>query len=258
VTAVLTVDGVTKRFGGLVAVNEVSFELGERELVGLIGPNGSGKSTLLNVLSGVYRPDGGQVVLFGQKIHRQAPSSIAAAGMSRTFQHLRLFDGLTVLENVLVGRNARLSSNIAQVILGTRTARREERRVKEEGLELLAQVGLADEAHLYPASLSYGRQRLLEIARALAVEPKVIMLDEPVAGLSAGEATALADLIRRLAESGVSILLVEHNMRFVMSLVHRLIVLNFGLKIADGTPDEVRGNGEVISAYLGGSADARG
>lgn len=252
----LRVEKVRKAFGGLVAVNEVTFSLERGEVLAVVGPNGSGKSTLLNVLSGVYQPDAGNVVLEGRRIDGHRPSTIARLGISRTFQSLQLFAGLTVLDNVLVGLNSRLSSTIVQALLGTPGVRSEERRARADGLVLLERVGLPDKADLYPSSLSYGQRRLLEVARALAVQPKILMLDEPVAGLAAREADALGELIRGLAASGMSVMVVEHNMRFVMELVERIVVLNFGKKIAEGVPDVIRTNPSVIAAYLGTGTDA--
>ncbi len=247
----LQVVDLTKRFGGLVAVDKVSLSVAKGELRAIIGPNGSGKSTMLNVLSGVYRPDGGEIRLEGQSMAGQAPSFITKAGIARTFQNIRLFDGLNVLENVMVGRHCRLSSSVLQTLLGSKQVWTEEAQVREWAMGLLDLVGLAHRAKDSPGSLPYGQRRLLEIARALASDPKVLLLDEPAAGLSASEVDDLAARLRRFRQNGTTAVVVEHNMRFVMGLADQISVLSFGKKIADGTPDAVRKNDAVIEAYLG-------
>lgn len=247
----LEVAGVTKVFGGLTALDDVSFTLERAEILGLMGPNGSGKSTMINVLSGVYRPEAGQVLLEGRPITALAPSMIAAAGLARTFQNLQIFHGLTIEQNVLIGRDCRMSSSLAGCILGSRFAREEERQAREKARSLLALVGLEGLGPKMPGELSYGQRRLLEIARALATSPSVLMLDEPCAGLSQGEADTLAAFIRTLAASGIGVVVIEHNMRFVMGLADRIVALNFGRKIAEGDPRSIRENEEVIEAYLG-------
>jgi len=250
--SILTADGVSKSFGGLIAVDEVSLATSAGELLAIVGPNGSGKSTLLNLLSGVYRPDRGRIQLAGERIDGKTPSSIASAGLTRTFQNPQVFASLTVLENVLVGRNCRLGGSFVQTLLGTPRVRREEYQARELARALLDRVGLPDRANAFPNDLSYGQRRLLEVARALAADPRVVMLDEPAAGLAVFEAHALSELIRSLSSvDGVAVIVVEHNMRFVMGLADRVIVLNFGRKIADGSPTEIRANDEVIDAYLG-------
>lgn len=257
-SAFLEVDGVSKVFGGLTALDRVSFGLDRAQVLGLVGPNGSGKSTLINVLSGVYRPETGQVSLDGKALTGLAPNLIASAGVTRTFQNLQIFGGLTVEENVLVGSNCRLRSSLLGAVFGTPFARREEQEAREKARALLARVGLEGLHGKSPAALSYGQRRLLEIARALASSPSVLMLDEPCAGLSQGEADKLAEFIRTLAASGVGVIVIEHNMRFVMGLADHIVVLNFGRKIAEGDPHSVRENEDVIAAYLGRGGNASG
>jgi branched-chain amino acid transport system ATP-binding protein len=255
-SAFLEVNDVSKTFGGLAAVDGVTFSLDEGQIVGLVGPNGSGKSTMLNILSGVYPPDGGSVFHRGRKLTGLAPSAVAAAGLARTFQNLQIFQGLTVGENVLVGCNCRMRSSVLGCIFGSPFARREEEEARERARALLQRVGLARFLDASPVSLSYGQRRLLEVARALATEPSVLMLDEPCAGLAQGEADELAAFIRTLGVSGIAVIVIEHNMRFVMGLVDRIVALNFGKKIAEGDPASIRENEHVIAAYLGRKRDA--
>ncbi len=250
-SVILEVSGVTKIFGGLTALGDVSFGLAPGQILGLVGPNGSGKSTLLNVLSGVYTPEKGKVVLDGQDITGRVPSRITAAGMARTFQNLQLFGGLSVGQNVMVGNTCRMHSSVLATVFGLPAARRSEQAARQRAEELLEFVGLTDRFDAEPASLSYGERRLLEVARALAADPRVLMLDEPCAGLSQGEADELAEAIRRVAAQGISVIVIEHNMRFIMQLVDHIVALNFGQKIAEGTPQQIRANEDVIAAYLG-------
>jgi branched-chain amino acid transport system ATP-binding protein len=250
-SAFLEIHGVSKVFGGLTAVDNVSFNLEKGQILGLVGPNGSGKSTMLNILSGVYESDGGSVTHQGRKLTGLAPKAVAAAGLTRTFQNLQIFQGLTVGENVLVGRTCRMRSTVIGSVFGSRFARREEREAREQAHSLLGMVGLERFIDAAPSSLSYGQRRLLEVARALASEPSVLMLDEPCAGLAQHEADELAAFIRTLGASGIGVIVIEHNMRFVMGLVDRIVALNFGRKIAEGDPRSIRENEEVIAAYLG-------
>jgi branched-chain amino acid transport system ATP-binding protein len=248
---VLKVSGVTKVFGGLTALDSVGFELAKGQVLGLVGPNGSGKSTLLNVLSGVYKPEGGEVNLHGRNVTGLAPYLVTTQGMARTFQNLQLFQGLTVGENVLVGRTCRMQSTVLGSVFGSRFARAEEKAAKEQARSLLALVGLERFLDEPPSTLSYGQRRLLEIARALASSPSVLMLDEPCAGLSQGEADELAAFIKTVSAEGTAVIVIEHNMRFIMGLVDHIVALNFGRKIAEGDPRSIRENEDVIAAYLG-------
>ncbi|SEF15810.1 amino acid/amide ABC transporter ATP-binding protein 1, HAAT family [Rhizobiales bacterium GAS191] len=250
-SALLEINGVTKVFGGLTALGQVSFNVEKGQIVGLVGPNGSGKSTMLNVLSGVYTPEEGEVSLGGKTLKGLAPHAVTSQGLARTFQNLQLFQGLTVGQNVLVGRNCRMRSTLLGSVLGLPFARREEEEARAEARSLLAMVGLERFIDEPPSTLSYGQRRLLEIARALASTPSILMLDEPCAGLSQGEADELAAFIAGVAAKGTGVIVIEHNMRFVMSLADHLVVLNFGRKIAEGDPHAVRENEEVVAAYLG-------
>jgi branched-chain amino acid transport system ATP-binding protein len=255
-SAFLEVNKVSKVFGGLTAVDNVSFTLEKGQILGLVGPNGSGKSTMLNVLSGVYRSDGGSVVHRGRTLTGLTPSAIAVAGLARTFQNLQIFHGLSVGENVMVGRNCRMGSTVLGAVFGSSFARREEEEARERARALLKMVGLERSIDAAPSSLSYGRRRLLEVARALASEPSILMLDEPCAGLAQSEADELAAFIRTLGASGVGVIVIEHNMRFVMGLVDKIVALNFGRKIAEGDPASIRENEAVIAAYLGRKSHA--
>jgi ABC-type branched-subunit amino acid transport system ATPase component/ABC-type branched-subunit amino acid transport system permease subunit len=248
----LRVDKATKRFGGLVAVNEVSFDMRAGEILGLIGPNGAGKSTLFNVLTGALPGDGGRVTFQGQDITRLAQSRIAGLGIARTFQHVKLRPSMTLIDNVLLGTYLRTRAGFLAGAL--QTERQEEARATAEALRHLERVGLADKALDLAGNLPLGSQRILEVARALAADPVLIVLDEPAAGLRRKEKEALADLLRSLRAEGVSILLVEHDMDFVMGLVDRLVVMDFGSKLMEGTPADVRASKQVQDAYLGGVA----
>lgn len=256
--ALLDVRGIGVRFGGLKALDEVSFEVEPAQVMGLVGPNGSGKSTMLNVLSGVYVPDDGQVTFAGERIDGRKPNRIAQAGLGRTFQNLQIFQGLSILENVLTGVHHRQRGGVLSTVFGLPGACHAERSAREEAAALLERVGLGGREDDAPSTLSYGQRRLLEVARALATGPKILMLDEPCAGLSHGEADQLAALVRQMANGGMAVIVIEHNMRFVMGLVDRMVVLNFGRKIAEGTPREIRDNADVVAAYLGKQRHAHG
>jgi branched-chain amino acid transport system permease protein len=251
-TMLLTVSGMTKRFGGLVAVNDVGFDLKAGEILGLIGPNGAGKSTMFNLITGVLRPDAGKVALLGEDITGLAQRRIAARGVARTFQHVKLRPDMTALDNVVLGAYLRTSTGFVAGAL--RLDRAEERMVRAEAMRDLKRVGLGDQPYELAGNLPLGQQRTLEVARALAADPALIVLDEPAAGLRRMEKRALADLLRALRAEGVTILLVEHDMDFVMGLVDRIVVMDFGARLAEGTPAAIRADPKVQEAYLGGVA----
>jgi branched-chain amino acid transport system permease protein len=251
-TPLLTVDGAVKRFGGLIAVNAVSFDVKAGEIVGLIGPNGAGKSTMFNLITGAQRPTAGRLTFLGRNITNLPQRKIAAAGIARTFQHVRLRPAMTLLDNVLLGTYVRTRAGFA--LGAARLDRAEEAQAKAEALRQLDRAGLADKALLQAGNLPLGSQRMLEVARALAADPVLIVLDEPAAGLRRAEKDILARQLRGLKEEGVTILVVEHDMEFVMGLVDRIVVMDFGAKLMEGLPSEVRANPLVQEAYLGGVA----
>lgn len=248
----LEIKNIGLNFGGLVALDNISFTVEEREIKAIIGPNGAGKTTLLNIVSGIYTSDKGDVVFLGKKINRLSPARISKRGISRTFQHVALFGTMTVLENVMVGRHLKSRSGFLASGLKLPFAAREEKDIRKKSEEILDYIGLKHRADERASNLPIGEERILEIGRALATGPKLLLLDEPASGLNEAETMALTAFIKRLRdEKGITIILVEHDMSVVMNLSERIVVLDFGEKIAEGSPEEIKGNKLVIDAYLG-------
>jgi branched-chain amino acid transport system ATP-binding protein len=247
----LRVDDVTVRFGGLVALDAVSFDIRRGEILGLIGPNGAGKTTCFNAMTGVYRPTSGQVLLEDKPLGKASRHGITQLGIARTFQNIRLFSEMTALENVVVGTDARHRTSLLGALVRSPRHHREEKSAIEKAMALLEFVGIADRAADRAKNLPYGYQRRLEIARALATEPKLLCLDEPAAGFNPAEKEELMGLIRTIRDDGYTVLLIEHDMKLVMGVTDRIVVLEFGKKIAEGVPAEIRENPAVIAAYLG-------
>jgi len=247
----LELKGITQVFGGVTALQDVSFTIRADEITGVIGPNGAGKTTLFNIVSGIYQQTSGQVIFEGSDITGIPVEQLAAKGMVRTFQNIELFGQMTVLENVMVGLHSRSKSGLLACSFKMPWAVKEEQRIYREALEWLQFVGIEQLAGVEAANLPFGKGRMLEIARAMACKPRMILMDEPAAGLNSQETLGLAELIRKIRDMGVTVVLVEHDMELVMDICDRIVVLNLGQKLAEGTPREIQDNHEVIAAYLG-------
>src|SRR5437879_3775616 len=249
--SILSVVDVTKRFGGLVAVDRVSFEIEKGKVFALIGPNGAGKTTMFNCVTGLFPPTAGSIVFRGREIGGARPHEVARMGIARTFQNIRLFEYMSALDNVRVGQHVRMRAKLWDSLLKLPSERREEQEVTDRARQLLEFVGIAKHANSYARSLAYGQQRRLEIARALATQPRLLLLDEPAAGFTPQEKVDLMTLVGRIIEEGITVFLIEHDMKVVMGISQQIAVLDHGEKIAEGPPEEVRKNQRVIEAYLG-------
>ncbi len=250
-TALLEVTGVSKRFGGVHAVQDVTFRVAQGMIKAIIGPNGAGKTTLFNLVSGFVAPDAGAIRLDGEEIHGRPPHQVAARGLARTFQHIRLFSHMTALENVMVGRHLRGRAGFVAGMLHLPWTRREDREIRDRARELMDVLGIGALAESEATQLAYGQQRAVELARALASDPRIVLLDEPAAGLNMRETRELAGLVTRIRDRGVTVLLVEHDMSLVMGISDEVAVLSYGKKIADADPRAVQGDPEVVRIYLG-------
>jgi branched-chain amino acid transport system ATP-binding protein len=247
----LEVSGITQIFGGVTALDSVSFSMTKGDITGVIGPNGAGKTTLFNIITGIYRQSAGSVLLEGKNVTGLPPEKLARLAMVRTFQNIELFGGMTVLENIMVGMHTRSSAGLIACAFKMPWSVTEERRIRNGAMKWLEFAGIIDLADHPAGSLPFGKGRLLEIARALAVEPRIILMDEPAAGLNSQETVALAQLIKRIRDLGITVVLVEHDMELVMDICDRIVVLNLGRKLAEGTPREIQESPDVIAAYLG-------
>jgi branched-chain amino acid transport system ATP-binding protein len=252
--SILSVVDVTKRFGGLVAVDRVSFEVEQGKIFALIGPNGAGKTTMFNCVTGLFPPTSGSILFEGREIAGAKPHEVAKMGIARTFQNIRLFEYMSALDNVRVGQHVRMKARLWDSLLKLPAERREEKEVTERARQLLDFVGIAQHANSYARNLAYGQQRRLEIARALATRPRLLLLDEPAAGFTPQEKVELMKLVGRIIDEGITVFLIEHDMKVVMGISEWIAVLDHGEKIAEGPPEEVRHNQRVIEAYLGKSA----
>jgi branched-chain amino acid transport system ATP-binding protein len=248
---VLEIKKISKNFGGIQALTDVSFSIEQGEVLGLIGPNGAGKTTMFNMITAMFPPSSGEIVFMGQSLSGLKPHEITKRGICRTFQNIRLFSELTVRENVMVGNHCRLTTGVLQSVFRTKYQKQEEENVLKSSDEILEIVGLSEYSQTIAKNLSYGQQRRLEIARALASRPTLLLLDEPAAGMNEKETNDLFDLIKKIQALNITILLIEHDMPLVMRICSRIVVLNFGKKIAEGTPSSIQNNKEVIEAYLG-------
>lgn len=255
---ILVATNMTKRFGGLVAVNALNFSIEQGSIVSIIGPNGAGKTTFFNCITGFYQIDEGKLIFEGKRLNGRSTDQIAKLGISRTFQNIRLFNNMTVIENLMVGQERHLKSNWIGTIIGTPATKREDEEAEEEARRLLRFVGLRGKGDMFAKNLPYGDQRRLEIGRALASKPTLLLLDEPTAGMNPKETAETTAFIKQLRdELGITVMLIEHDMRVVMGISERIIVMDFGQKLAEGLPKEIQNNPKVIEAYLGSGAAAK-
>ncbi|MCT4563197.1 MAG: ABC transporter ATP-binding protein [Maledivibacter sp.] len=251
--ALLEVKNVSKHFGGLVAVDKVSFEVNQGEIISIIGPNGAGKTTLFNMLTGVYTVTEGEIIFDGKPIQNHTPQEIVKAGIARTFQNIRLFSDMRVIENVLVGMHINTNYNFLDILFRSKKFRNSEIEKHEKAIEILDSIGLKEKMHNYAVNLPYGDQRRLEIARAISTDAKIVLLDEPAAGMNERESDDLLNFIKKLRDKGYTIIMIEHDMSVVMNISDRIYVIDYGKKIAEGLPAEIANNKRVIEAYLGRS-----